>query len=73
MTGQQWGGNLLPVLRTIGEEKFKIISEHVQIVPNLHVSILETKVKLQYYQESNHYLIMQLYFCNLLSIATSFS
>ena len=46
MTGQQWGGNLLPVLRTVGEEKFKIISEHVQIVPNLHVSILETKVKL---------------------------
>ena len=43
MTGQQWGGNLLPVLRTVGEEKFKIISEHVQIVPNLHVSILETK------------------------------
>ena len=60
MTGQQWGGNLLPVLRTAGEEKFKIISEHVQIVPNLHVSILETKVKLKYYQESNHYLIMQL-------------
>ena len=60
MTGQQWGGNLLPVLRTVGEEKFKIISEHVQIVSNLHVSILETKVKLRYYQESNHYLIMQL-------------
>ena len=36
------------------------MSEHVQIVSNLHVSILETKTKLQYYQESNHYLIMQL-------------
>ena len=36
------------------------MSEHVQIVPNLHVSILETKTKLQYYQESSHYLIMQL-------------
>ena len=60
MTGEQWGGNLLPVLRTVVEEKYKIMSEHVQIVPNLHVSILETETKFQYYQESNHYLIMQL-------------
>ena len=49
------GGNL-----TVVEEKYEIMSEHVQIVPNLHVSILESKTKLHYYQESNHYLIMQL-------------